>query len=163
MNRSGFRSLVTRSAFTLLELTLVVGLLAVMASSAVLILREPIRAARVRSGEATLMLLDSQLRQTAIRGQTVSLWIDLDRQILQRESGGLLGTSYPVPIRELRLAQQTSSSGRHELRYDRTGASPSFAVRWPTAAGDRSTFVCGGTGQFLALESSDDEAILQLP
>jgi type II secretory pathway pseudopilin PulG len=163
MNRPGRRSAAGRSAFTLLELTLVVGLLVLVSSTAVLILRTPIRAARIRSAEASLRLLDAQLRQSAVRGERAVLRFDLDRQSMAREIDGVSGTPCHLPIREFRLVQQTFDSGRVEVVYDSTGASPSFALRWPDPAKDEWVLVCGGTGQFIPAVTERDVAILQVP
>ena len=144
-------------AFTLIEVTLVVLLVGLLAGAAAMSFARPLRAARVREAVAEISAFDAAARRLARRsGREVEMMIDVYEQRLTRSEQDREPSHLSLPS-GLRIEQvRSSGSASHEsqvaIRVTPHGWSRSYAVRIVGAELDRWLLVAGMTGQITVIE-----------
>ena len=147
------RRRVADGSFTLIEVTAVLVLMAVLAGTATLALAGP--RARAAAAEAVdqLAFADEAVRQAALSGdRPQTLVIDMAVGRLSRATDAAAGATLaelPAGVRVTRvlLGADVTDSGEARVTVSAGGLSSSYAVGLSTPAGPRWVVVAGLTGQ----------------
>jgi len=123
--------------YTLMELSLVLAISALVTATALVLLAEPYRRARARDLVARIQALDAQIRSRARReGQAWQLEIDLRARTLagvRRADGERLpqqvALGRTLGLVEVETSARRSTYGRVQIDYATNGQSPTFALR----------------------------------
>jgi prepilin-type N-terminal cleavage/methylation domain-containing protein len=155
-----------RRGFTLVELSVVVLILGIMAGAVTLHMASPMQRAGLTSATAEIVSFDHLTRtQSRESDLPMRLVVDLAEHRLQRtsETGDPLGTAFELPsgyrITRLLVGEKTIYSGSASITCSRLGAMPTYAVlvEAPNTQ-KRWVVVAGLTGQ--TIESDDEKEVL---
>ncbi len=141
------------AAFTLIELTAVLVLMAVLAGAAAVMLAGPRHRAAAADAVGQVAFADAQVRQAAVNGdRPVSLVIDLAAGRLSRAEGDAAAVTLadlPAGVRVARVmvGDDVVDAGQVRLAVSAAGRGRSYAVGLSTPAGPRWLVVAGLTGQ----------------
>lgn len=145
-------------AFTLIELTAVLVILALLSAAAVVTFGVPLQRARSADAVASLRSFDAYARQAAGRFNRPSqIIIDLDRQMLTRTAAEPLHLPQVLRIAEVRLAAHRQTSGQVKIPCSAAGLTPSYGLHLTGPETDRWILVAGLSGQITEI---DDERSL---
>lgn len=143
-----------RSAFTLVEMLVVIALAALMASIVAVSLSGSYRSARVEDAAGRIAIYDRQTREYARRfGVPARLVFDVGRGTVTRASdnagiGGLLTLPTGVHIGRVLTAEGNAASGQISVPVSRDGQTVSYAVCLSNAKGEETwVFTAGLTGR----------------
>ena len=157
------------TAFTLIELTAVLVLMAVITGAAVVSLAGPRSRAVAADAAAQVSFADAQVRQAALgTDQPQTLLIDLQAGRLSRVSDDappvtLVDLPAGVRLARVVVGAEATDFGQVRLPISAAGRSPSYAVDLSTPAGQRWLVVAGLTGQVTpAADGADADAVLEL-
>lgn len=151
-------------AFTLLEIMLMLGIMALVVGTATFQFRQPYRRVRFESVAEVLVEVDRQVRSRARAANAAGLLeIDLERQKLAFQFPGGLAASLPdyllpsgFTLTSLRTSVGEQRGGRTTIVIRPDGVSISYAVLLETVEQARWIVVLGGTGQVLFLENANE-------
>lgn len=151
-------------AFTLLEIMLMLGIMALVVGTATFQFRQPYRRVRFESVAEVLAEVDRQVRSRARAANAAGLLeIDLERQKLAFQFPGGLAASLPdyllpsgFTLTSLRTSVGEQRGGRTTIVIRPDGVSISYAVLLETVEQARWIVVLGGTGQVLFLENANE-------
>lgn len=156
------------AAFTLVELSVVLLILGLLAGAMAIRTREAIRGGELALATTRLRSFDQMLRERAQKsGEPIDLVLDIENQSAHTQ--GSAGrdrpqdgrTEIPIHLEEVLVANGRVRSGQRVMRYFADGTSETYAIRLKTDR-KRSAFVliAGWTGQFL--ETNDERSIEQV-
>ncbi len=154
-----------RSAFSLIELTVVLLILAISAAAVALRIHEPLGRARLDELVAEIGEFDALTRRYARENdRSVRLLVDLGAGRMGRsdEGGGEeLGRSLELPgrarIARLWIGEREIGIGAASIGCSRRGLTPSYAMVLEDEAGrKRWILVAGLSGQVIELESDEE-------
>src|SRR5688500_8497355 len=116
-------------AFTLIELTAVLAILALLCTAAAFTFAPPLQRARKADAIAAIRSFDTYTRQAANRfGRASHILIDLDAQSLTRAGANPLHLPPSLKIAEVRLATSRHSAGRVRIPCTAAGLTPTYAL-----------------------------------
>ena len=154
-------------AFTLIEVTAVLALTAILAAAAGVALAGPRARAVAADAVDQLAYADASVRRTAVdHPQTFT--IDLsDGQLSRSEGGGPLVTLAELPagvrVTRVLVGGDVIDFGQAQIAMSAGGRSGSYAVGLSTPAGPRWVVVAGLTGQVIAVaDASAAEAAVDV-
>jgi prepilin-type N-terminal cleavage/methylation domain-containing protein len=156
---------VSRRAFTLIEVMLVVLLVVILAGAAAMSFARPLRAARAREAIEQIRAFDAAARQVARRsGREVEIVLDAYRQELVRREQGRDVSQVRLP-NGLRIDQVRTSGDAREgldlsLSVSPHGWSRSYAMRLVGLEFDGWLLVAGMSGQVTVIE--DESRVLDI-
>ena len=143
----------SRYAFTLIELVVVLALTALLAGSALMMVNQPLSQAAREQALSEFRFLDALGRDRGQQATGVMLGIDPQTQtttLYSRNEGVVLGTcNFPRSWRLVSvLGAERSGSGTFGVAYDTFGTSPSYALQFRDKNNDDHYWlVVGLTGQ----------------
>ena len=147
----------SRRAFTLIEVMLVVLLIGLLAGAAAMSFARPLRAARAREAIAQVSAFDAAARQVARRsGGAVQIVIDAYEQRFVRREQGRDVSSYRLPdglrIEQVRTGNDERDTSQRTVNVSAHGWSRTYAVRVVGPDLDRWLLVAGLSGQVSVIE-----------
>jgi prepilin-type N-terminal cleavage/methylation domain-containing protein len=153
------------SAFTLLEMTITLTILAMAVSLVVVNYREPVNHARLDNALEQIDLLDRRIRHwTKTNNIPVQMKVDLDRGILTavQERGDRLSIpEVKIPdgmkLKELRIIGERRFGRDTVIRYTSQGIAPCWAYS-VVYSGNREAYrlMIGATGQSLTVADEEE-------
>ena len=157
-----------RKAFTLIELVIVILIMAVLSTLAVLSLGGTMDRYQLSRASEAIELFDARARRDARKSrQPIRATIDRKHQRLVIDTPGPGNTQYRWPrsveINKIRLRRRVTVGNNFEIRFNREGGSPTYAVELKRGKMSRWLVVLGASGQFVPLNSEGEvDAILSL-
>lgn len=155
----------SRFGFTLLEMMVVTGILALLSTVAIVHYRGPVERAWAEQTVSRIDLLDLRIRSWARRhGKSVRLLLDANEGRLWAESDGRPIADIPnlrlgarIQWGEFRLRGESILGGRREVPYTTNGTAPLWAYSL-ILSDQREIYrlMIGATGQSVELESLDE-------
>jgi type II secretory pathway pseudopilin PulG len=151
-------------AFTLLELLLILGIVALMAGAVTLQFRQPYRRVRFEAVAETLVAIDRQVRSRARAANVAGLLqIDLEwHKLTPRFPAGVAATlpEYQLPsgfmLTRLRTSGGEDRGGRVGVVIRPSGVSITYALLLETDEQSRWIVFLGGTGQVVFVENVNE-------
>jgi len=151
------------SAFTLIELTVVIVLLGIISTAAALTFRSSLQAASATDAIAQIKYLDSTARRRAVRfNQPVELVFDLSNSSLSRREGNKrndVSFSSPLPrgfsIDQINIAGQSTFNGEISITCSPTGLTSSYALHLIGPNFDRWLLFAGLSGQITLIQNEE--------
>ena len=145
------------TAFTLIEMMLVVLVMGLLASAAALSFARPMRAARWRDAIEMVRAFDANSREQARRfGRGIGMGFDLaENRVVRREEGRVTyQASLPagVKVREVRTAARRAVEGEIEIPCSRAGATRTYAVHLTGSGMDQWLLVSGLGGEISTIK-----------
>jgi prepilin-type N-terminal cleavage/methylation domain-containing protein len=155
---------VQRRGFSLIEVTLVILILGIMAGAVTLRMAAPMNQANLNTIVAETGSFDNLARTAArTQGRPVQLVIDLGEPALRTsgEDGASLGPAYVLPsgyrLAKLYLGDQTFYSGQTAIQCSRLGHTATYGLEIEATNGQRRwLLVAGLTGQMVECENEAD-------
>jgi len=153
-----------RRAFTLIELTVVLLILAIAAAAVALNTRRPLAAARMGDVIGQVEHFD-HLTRTAAReqGRAMYMIVDLtagELRLTDAEGKSLAMTPLRLPegfrIRALHVRDSVAYSGRTAISCSRQGAMPTYAMLIESASRKQWLAFAGITSQMIELEDENE-------
>ncbi|MGI9470654.1 MAG: pilus assembly FimT family protein [Rubripirellula sp.] len=147
-----------RTAFTLLEVVVVMVIIGILSTLAVMSLSGTMDRYRLDRAIETVELFDARARrQASNRRAPVDATIHLQRNRLQIESSnGPAARVFSLPggveIASVRLSRKSVVGSELDLRYNQDGISPSYAVELKRGKHSRWLVVLGVSGQIVQLD-----------
>lgn len=154
--------------FSLIELLVVLLLLALVGSSALVMVQYPLRQSRRETMVARLQQVDSLARSMARRGQLSSISIDCDKMKVELKDEGtgrtvmmLDGRVGKVPFHSVYLLGQPRSQAIARISYETPGVCRSYAI----SIGDRDRaeaywiIFAGLSGESLRFSGGENELL----
>jgi prepilin-type N-terminal cleavage/methylation domain-containing protein len=153
-----------KTGFTLLEMTVVLAVLAIVASLVVVNYREPVTNIRLEYAFETVERLDQRVRHWCkTNNASARIKVDLDRNIFAavNESGNPL----PIPeaklpggmkVGELRIRGVNRFGRDTQILYSSRGTAPSWAFSIAYSGNrEKYRFIIGGSGQSVSFDNED--------
>ena len=146
-----------RSAFTLIELIVVLLIMAVLASLAVISLGGTMDRFQLSQAAETVERFDARARSDARRLRTpVEATIDQNRNRLTIDNRSADDVRFRLPasveIKQIRMRRRVTAGSEIEILYNRQGSSPTYAVELGRGKMSRWLVVLGVSGQVVALD-----------
>lgn len=157
-----------RTAFTLIELVIVIVIMAVLSALTVLSLGGTMDRYHLNQASEVLELFDARARRDASRlRRPVQATIDRKRKRLEIDTPGANHTQYRLPhrveINQFRFRRGVTVGNSIEIQFNRTGGSPTYAVELRRGDASRWFVVLGTSGQIVPLSNEGEvDAILSL-
>lgn len=157
--------MIKRCAFTLLEMTVTVTILAVVVSLVAVNYREPVNRARLENFFEQIDLLDQRIRHwTKTNNIPARISVDLDRGIFAPEKEN--GSKIPLPevkvpngmkLKELRIMGENRFGSDTKILFTSQGIAPCWAYSI-VHSGNREQyrFIVGATGQSVTITNEDE-------
>ena len=152
--------------FTLVEVTVTLLILAVIAGTVTLRLQGPTGRARLKDAVGRIGMFDSLTRRLALEhDRPLRLVVDLSRSELRRTSddepaGTPLELGGDCTIERLLIRDKDISGGSASITCSRRGLTPSYAILVGGPTGKQWLLFCGLTGEIL--ETDDEEEIREV-
>jgi prepilin-type N-terminal cleavage/methylation domain-containing protein len=156
---------IKRCAFTLVEMTVTVTILAIVVSLVVVNYREPVNRARLENFFEQIDLLDQRIRYwTKTNNIPARINVDLDRGIfaIEKENGDKISLhEVKIPdgmkLKELRIMGENRFGKDTKIPYTSQGIAPCWAYSI-VHTGNREQYrlLIGATGQSVTLANEDE-------
>jgi prepilin-type N-terminal cleavage/methylation domain-containing protein len=154
-----------RSAFTLIEMTVTLTILAMVVSLVAVNYREPVNNARLENAFEQIDRLDQRVRHwTKTNNVPAQIRVDLDRGIFAAEKEG--SVKLPIPeakipdgmkLKELRVMGENRFGRDTIIPYTSEGVAPCWAYSIVYSSGrEQYRLIIGATGQSLTIENEDE-------
>jgi prepilin-type N-terminal cleavage/methylation domain-containing protein len=154
-----------RCAFTLIEMTVTLTILAIAVSLVAVNYREPVNRARLENCFEQIDLLDQRVRHwTKTNNQPAQIKVDLDRGIFaaEKENGNTISLpEIKIPdgmkLKELRIMEKNRFGSDTKIPYTSQGVAPCWAYSI-VHSGNREQYrlIIGATGQSLTMTNEDE-------
>ena len=155
-----------RLAFTLIELVFVIVIMGVLATLAVLSTAGMMDRYKLSRAAETIEMFDARARRDARAShQPILAIIQRNQQRLvignpgdaaSRPTAAQYRLPRSVEITEIRMRRRVTAGGNFEIRFNREGSSPTYAVRLERGNMSRWLVVLGVSGQVVVLENEGE-------